>query len=336
MKGFVRGIRIIVLSILAIALGTLAAGVSGAASFVPSKPIELVTFSDPGSGVGLFGELVGSIMEKEHIIPVPMPRVYKPGGGQAIGMAYVAEKKGNPYCLGTSSNPVVVTPIIVGATKKTITHRDLAHIAIIAFDETGILVKYDSPYKTLKDLITAAKSSPPKSIKWGGTSVGSNGNMLSASLAKAAGIQFNYIPFPGGGEANVALLGGHVDVIAGQPSEIMTHIEGKTMRMLALATEERVSGSMLKDVPTLKELGYNNLIFRTFRGICAPLGLSAEAMAYYQDAVKKVTQTAAFKKYLADNNMTGTFMDSAQATKFTNDLVERVTPILIDVGVIKK
>ena len=106
--------------------------------------------------------------------------------------------------------------------------------------------------------------------------------------------------------------------------------------MLALASEERVPSAMLKDVPTIKEFGYNNISFRNLRGICAPLGLSAEAMSYYEQAVKKVAETAAFKKWVAESSMTATFLDRVQATKYTDDLVARVTPILIDLGIINK
>jgi putative tricarboxylic transport membrane protein len=206
MKVSVRNIRIIILSVLAVSVLAISPALAGAASFVPTKPIEFVCFFSPGGGSGIFAETVGSIMEKEKIVPVSMPRIYKPGGGSAVGMAYLAEKNGNPYFLGSTANPIILTPLAVTLSgRKTITHRDFTKITILAFDEMAVVVKYDSPYKNLKELIAAAKAKA-KSIKFGGTAVGSTDSLLVASLAKAAGVEFNFIAFQGGGEVNAALL----------------------------------------------------------------------------------------------------------------------------------
>jgi putative tricarboxylic transport membrane protein len=333
MKVSVRNIRIIILSILAVSVLALAPAISGAAPFVPNRPIEFVCFASPGGGSGIFAETVGSIMEKEKIVPVAMPRIYKSGGGFAVGMAYLAEKKGNPHFLGSTANPFILTPLAVTISgRKTVTHKDFTQIAILAFDEMAVVVKYDSPYKNLKELIAAAKAKP-KSVKFGGTNVGSTDSLLVASLAKAAGVQFNFIAFQGGGEVNAALLGGHIDAMSSNPTEMLPQIEGKTMRMLAVASEKRLGG--IKDLPTMKELGYN-VVFNTFRGITAPAGISPEAVAYYENAAKKLSETAAFKKYIADNDMTPTYMNSVQATKYMDDFADQATGLLRDLGIVKK
>jgi putative tricarboxylic transport membrane protein len=333
MKVSVLNIRIIILSILAVSVLALAPAISGAASFVPNRPIEFVCFASPGGGSGIFAETVGSIMEKEKIVPVAMPRIYKSGGGFAVGMAYLSEKKGNPHFLGSTANPFVLTPLAVTISgKKTVTHKDFTQITILAFDEMAVVVKYDSPYKNLNELITAAKAKP-KSIKFGGTNVGSTDSLLVASLAKAAGVEFNFIAFQGGGEVNAALLGGHIDAMSSNPTEMLPQVEGKTMRMLAVASEKRLKG--IKDLPTMKELGYN-VVFNTFRGITAPAGISADAVAYYENAAKKLSETAAFKKYIADNDMTPTYMNSVQATKYMNDFADQATGLLRELGIVKK
>jgi putative tricarboxylic transport membrane protein len=217
----IRNIRIIILSICAVSVLALDQAISGAAAFVPTRPIEFVCFASPGGGSGIFAETVGSIMEKEKIVPVAMPRIFKPGGGFAVGMAYLAEKKGNPHFLGSTANPFILTPLAVTISgRKTVTHKDFTQIAILAFDEMAVVVKYDSPYKNLKELIAAAKAKP-KSIKFGGTNVGSTDSLLVASLAKAAGVEFNFIAFQGGGEVNAALLGGHIDGMSSNPTEML-------------------------------------------------------------------------------------------------------------------
>lgn len=330
MKSSVRIIRVIVLALFAVSTVVLAADPAGAASFTPNRPIEFVIFASPGGGSSIFAETVGGIMEKEKLVPVAVPRVYKPGGSQAVGMAYLHEKKGAPFHLGSTSNSYVLAGL-TGAS-KTITHKNFTDIAILAFDEMVLIARQESPYKSFKDLIEAAKAKP-KGIKWGGSNVGGSDSILAAMIGKATGVQFNYIAFQGGGEVNAALLGGHIDIASANPTEVMPQFEGKTMRALALAAENRLSG--LKDVPTLKELGID-VIFSTFRGINAPPGISAEAVAYYQQVAKKVMETAAFKKYIADNFMTAKFLDGAQTRKFYDSFAERTGPILREFGVVKK
>ncbi len=329
MKVSVRNIRVIIFSVLAVSVLAMAPALSGAASFVPNRPIEFVIFASPGGGSSIFAETVGGIMEKEKLVPVAVPRVYKPGGSQAVGMAYLHEKKGIPYYFGSTSNSYI-TAGLTGAS-KTISHKDFTDIAILAFDEMVIMTRTESPYKTFGDLIAAAKAN--KNIKWGGSNVGGSDSILAAMIGKAAGVKFNYIAFQGGGDVNAALLGGHIDIASANPTEVMPQFEGKTMRPLALAAEVRVPE--LKDVPTLKELGIN-VVFNTFRGINAPPGIPAEAVAYYQQVAKKVMDTAAFKKYISDNFMTPKFLDGAQTRKHYDKFAQETSIILRELGVVKK
>jgi putative tricarboxylic transport membrane protein len=303
---------------------------AAAGEFKPTRPIEFVIFASPGGGSSIFAEVVGSIMEKEKLVPVPVPRIHKPGGSQSVGMAYLHEKKGSAYHFGSTSNSYVLAAL-TGAS-KTISHKNFTDIAILAFDEMVLVARTQSTFKTFKDLIEAAKAKP-KGIKWGGSNVGGSDSILAAMIGKAAGVQFNYIAFQSGGEVNAALLGGHIDIASANPTEVMPQIEGKTMRALALAADARVPG--LADVPTLKELGVD-VTFSTFRGVNAPPGMPAEAVTYYQGVLKKVMETAAFKKYIADNFMTAKYLDGAATRKFYDDFADRTGPILRELGVVKK
>ncbi len=330
MKQVARTVFLISLTLLAVSVMVPAVAVAGAADFKPTRPVEFVIFASPGGGSGNFAEVVGSIMEKEKILPVAVPRIYKPGGSQTVGMAYLHEKKGNPHYFGSTSNSYVLAAL-TGAS-KTISHKDFTDIAILAFDEMVIFVKQDSPFKTFKDLITAAKAKP-KSVKWGGSNVGGSDSILASMIGKAAGVEFNYIAFQGGGEVNASILGGHIEMASGNPTEVMPQFEGKTMRPLVLASENRVD--KLPGIPTLKELGIN-VTFSTFRGINAAPGIPAAAVKYYEAAAKKVMESAAWKKYIDDNYMTSKFMDGAQTRKFYDDFAGRSMVTLRDLGVVKK
>ncbi len=299
-------------------------------AFVPNKPIEFVIFASPGGGSSIFAETLGNIMEQHKIIPVPITRVNKPGGSQAVGMAYLASKKGSDYHWGSCS-PSYITAGLTGAS-ETITHKDFTDIAMLALDENVIFVRYESPYKTIKDLVDAAKAKP-KSVKAGGTNVGGLDSIFIHMLGKAAGVDFNYIAFQGGGDVNAAVLGGHVDFASANPAEVMPQVEGKTARILAVGSDKRLPG--LPDVPTLKESGYDCVV-QAMRGINAPPGMSEPARAYYEAAFKKVMDTAEFKKYAEENMLTPYYLNGADTRKFYDKFADMASKALVELGVVKK
>lgn len=299
-------------------------------AFVPKQPIEFVIFASPGGGSSVYAEVVGGIMEKEKLVPVAVPRVHKPGGSQSVGMAYLHEKGKSDYAFGSTSNSYV-TAALTGAS-KTISHKDFRDIAITAFDEMVVLVKYDSPYQSMKDVIDALKAKP-KGVTWGGSNVGGSDSILAAKIGKSAGVEFNYVAFQGGGEVNAALLGGHIQMASANPTEVMQQLEGKTMRAIALASEQRIE--KIKEVPTLKEEGFD-VVFNTFRGINAAPGMSDAAVKYYEDVAKKVMETAEYKKYIEDNMMTPKFLNSAETRKFYDSFAADMEAVLVELGVVKK
>lgn len=299
-------------------------------AFVPNKPVEFVIFASPGGGSSIFAETLKNIIEKYKFIPVPIATVNKPGGSQAVGMAYLASKKGSDYHWGSCS-PSYITAGLTGAS-KTVSYKDFTDISMLALDENVIFVKYDSPYKTIKDLVEAGKPKP-KGVKVGGTNVGGLDSIFVHMFGKAAGVDFNYVAFQGGGEVNAAVLGGHVDFASANPSEVMPQVEGKTMRILAVGSDKRLAG--LPDVPTLKESGYDCVV-QAMRGINAPPEMTEPARAYYEAAFKKVMDTPEFKKYTEENMMTPNYLSGAETRKFYDKFADMAEKALVELGVVKK
>ena len=141
-------------------------------------------------------------------------------------------------------------------------------IAGLAIDEQLIVVKADSPFKTIEDVVAAAKQRPG-AITIGGTATGQEDQMCNRIFERAAGIQLRYIPFNSGGEVITALLGGHTELSWANPSEFFPQWEAKLVRPLVVARETRLS--KFSDVPTFKERKLD-VTFRMFRGIAAPRG----------------------------------------------------------------
>ncbi len=172
-----------------------------------------------------------------------------PGGSGAISFAYVAGKKGDPYFMLTAVTSFLTTPIL---RKSTITYKDFTPLANFAFDEYMLMVKGDSKYKTVKDVVAFAKANPKK-MTVGGTQLGSSDSVCSYLLEKAAGVQLNYIVFNSGGEVNAALMGGHIDLAVSNPGEALELAKANKVRLLGVYAEKRLAGA--PDVPTLKEQG---------------------------------------------------------------------------------
>jgi putative tricarboxylic transport membrane protein len=193
-------------------------------------------------------------------------------------------------------------------------------------------VKADSPYKTIKDLIDDAKKKPGQ-IKTGGTYAPGTDALISHMVEKAAGVKFNYIPFKSGGEAMVALLGGNLDMFYPNPGEALAQMEAKKVRILAVASEKRLTGA--PDIPTLRELGIN-ASFQQVRSIAAPKDLSPEAVRYYEDLFRKLAESKWWKeKYIHENMLTWDYKNSAETMALWDSNNEFCARTMKEMGVIK-
>ena len=299
-----------------------------AQSFKPTRPIEFVSHTGPGGGNDVLARRIALIAEQEKLLPVRFQVVNKPGGGSVTAMTYMVEKKGEPHTIAAFANTWVTAPMTSPEAK--VTMHDLTPIVRLVTEPAVVAVKADSPYKTLKDFIDAAKKNPGK-LKQSGGSPMSRDSVTRHMLQKVTGAQWAFISFPGGGERIAALLGGHVDLMIVEPQEAGEHIRNGNMRVIAQVSERRLAA--YPNVPTLREAGFNVPNYAVVRGIVGPPGMSREAVAYYEDFFARLVQTAAWKKYLEENFFDDAFQRSGDFTKFLAEFTERVRPILTDAGV---
>jgi putative tricarboxylic transport membrane protein len=310
----------------AAALCALAAG--EASAFKPTRPVEVVVHTGPGGGSDLLARAVATMMEKEKLLPVRMQVVNKPGGGSAVAAAYLAEKKGDPNTIGFFTGVWLTTPLT--AQNASVTLRDLTPVARLVLEPALIAVKADSPYRTLRDFVAAAKQKPGE-LKQSGGSITSRDNVVRELLQKETGAHWAYISFPGGGERLAALLGGHVQMMVIEPAEAGEHIRAGTLRVLAQVSDSRLPG--FPGVPTLKEAGFDIPAVPQVRGVVAPPGIPAENVAYWEDAFRRLTLTASWKKFLEENQFEDGYQNAADLAKFYDDFTARMRAILKEAGV---
>jgi putative tricarboxylic transport membrane protein len=310
---------------LAVALG--AAG-SAAAQWKPVKPVEMIVHTGPGGGSDLLARAVATMMEKEKLVPVRMQVVNKPGGNGAVAAAAIAEKKDDPHTLGFITSVWIANALTTSEAKITV--HDLKPIAQLMLEPAVFAVRADSPYRTLKEFVEAAKAKPGQ-LKQSGGSITSRDNIIRQTLQHATGTKWAFVSFPGGGERLAALLGGHVDIMVIEPQEAGEQVRAGKLRVLAQLSEKRLPG--YPDAPTLKEAGFDVTPTPQIRAVVAPPGMPADAAAYWEGRFAALRETPSWKKYIHDNQLEESFLPGAQLRTSITDIERQLREQFVQAGV---
>lgn len=298
-----------------------------AATFEPTKPIEAVVHTGPGGGSDIFARAIAELMQKEKTISQRMQVVNKSGGGSAVAMSYLAEKKGDTHTIGYFTGVWVTNPLTTAAAKVMIS--DLTPIVRLVLEPAVFAVKADSPYKTMKDFIEAAKKNPNQ-LKQSGGSITGRDNLVRLVIEKATGAKWVFVSFPSGGERIANLLGGHVDAMVIEPQEAGEHIKAGNMRVIAALTDKRLPS--FPNVPTLKEQGIDVPVIPQARGILAPPAVPKDVVQYWDGIFDRFAKTASWKQYLEQNQFEDGYLKGPPLNKFFDDLTVQMREVLKEAG----
>jgi putative tricarboxylic transport membrane protein len=299
-----------------------------AAQWKPTRPVEVVVHTGPGGGNDVLARAIAQMMEKEKLLPVRMLVVNKPGGNGAVAAAFLKEKQGDVHTIGFITSVWIATPLV--SKEAQVTLHDLQPIARLMLEPAVIVVRADSPYKTLGQFIDAAKAKPGQ-LKQSGGSLTSRDNLVHQALQAHTGAKWAYVSFPGGGERVAALLGGHVDMMVIEPQEAGEQIRAGKLRAIAQIADHRLPG--YPGVPTMKEAGFDVALAPQIRGAVAPPGVPKEVVAYWEDRFARLVQTPSWKKYLADNQVEEGYQDAADFAKSIDAIEKQLRPQLEQAGV---
>ena len=169
------------------AIGAVFSNLAWSQEFKPSRQIEAVVHTGPGGGSDLLARAIAEMLQKEKLISQRMQVVNKSGGGSAVAMSYLAEKKGDPHTIGFFTGVWVTNPLTT--TEATVTVKDLTPIVRLMLEPAVVAVKADSPYKNMKDFIEAAKKNPNQ-LRQSGGSVTGRDNLMRLLIQKATGTQW--------------------------------------------------------------------------------------------------------------------------------------------------
>jgi len=319
--------RSILLSITVAVIMVLSAGLARSQEFKPSKQIEAVVHTGPGGGSDLLARAIADLLQKEKLIPQRMQVVNKPGGGPAVAMSYLTEKKGETHTIGFFTGVWVTNPLTT--VEANVTVKDLTPIVRLVLEPAVIAVKADSPYKNMKDFIDAAKKNP-KQLAQSGGSITSRDNLMRLLIQKATGTQWNFISFPSGGERLSNLLGGHVQMMVIEPQEAGEQIRAGNLRVIASLTEKRLAS--LPNVPTIKEQGIDVPLIPQARGVLAPPAVPREVVQYWEGVFERLEKSATWKQYLEQNQFEDGYLKGPPLNKFFDDLTVQMREVLKEAG----
>lgn len=303
-------------------------GSASAADKFPSKRITYKICFNPGGESDITARFQEAALKKALGVDVAI--TYQIGGGGALCWADLVQTKPDGYTIAGHNLPHTVTqPMEMGnAGYKTL---DLKQIYMFESTPNMLLVRNDSPYKTLKDFVEAAKKLPAGVFTVGGSGTSSANDLGTSMLNKAAGIKLTYIPFGGTGSAIPALLGSHVTALMSY-STMGVQYKGK-FRALAIASEERMD--VLPDVPTFKEQGYD-IVEGAYRGVAAPPGTPDEIVKILADAFEKVMKDPEVRKKMDQNAFKTEFMGPEASLALVKKKMVEYETIMKELGRIKK
>ncbi|RYX93307.1 MAG: tripartite tricarboxylate transporter substrate binding protein [Comamonadaceae bacterium] len=248
----------------------------------PSRTIRMIIPSTPGGGTDFTGRQISTkLSEMNNWQVVPDNR---PGAGTALGLAEAAKSKPEGYDLVIAqSDNVTLIPLLMKVAYDPI--KDLTPIALAAVTPLIVIVKDDSPYKTLADLIKAAKAEPGK-LSYGTSGTGGGVHVAMELLQLTAGCKMQHVPYKGSTPALADLMGGHLSFAGSSISSAATLIQSGKIRALAVTSAKR--NASLPEVPTVAEFGYKDFNAISFYGVMGPAGMPAPVVARLNADINKI------------------------------------------------
>jgi len=265
----------------------------------PDRPIQLMVAFPPGGSTDVAARVVAAIAEKA--IGQPIVVVNKGGAGGQVGWTELVRQKPDGYYIGFINLPATNTVILDPERRAIFTEKDFTPIINQVLDPGVIWVRADSPYKTLQDLIDAAKKSPG-TIRAATTGILSDDHLAILMTEEAApGAKFRLVHLEGGAAQFKEIMAGNIDVAFDNVGSIVKRVQSGEVR--ALAVMDDVRSKFLPDVPITKEIGYPTVLSNSTRGIAGPKGMPAPLVAKLRDVLKKAMEDPEHVKKLEEQGI---------------------------------
>ncbi|CAG1003615.1 hypothetical protein BURK1_03054 [Burkholderiales bacterium] len=323
----------------ALAVGVFAAQPAAHAAWEPTKPVEFVVPAGTGGGADQMARFVQGMVAKHNLMKQPLIVVNKSGGAGAEGFLEVKGARGDPHKIIITLSNLFTTPLATGVPFN---WKDLTPVAMLALDEFVLWVNAESPYKTTADYVNALRAGNPGQYKMAGTGSKQEDQIITVALEKFVGKKMTYVPFKGGGDVAVQLVGKHVDSTVNNPIEAIAHWRSGALRPLCVFDSQpmpypaKVTATMSwQDIPTCKSAGLD-VEYVMLRGIFMASGVSQEQVDFYIDLFKKVRALPEWKKYTEDAAFNTTFMTGREYVDWVAKTENRHRELMQEAGFLAK
>ena len=299
----------------------------------PEKPVEIIIGTSAGGPQDRTGRLVQRVLQERKLVEPPVAVVNKPGGGGAVGLAYLAQHPGDAHHMMIVAQPLLANQI---AGRSKLSYADFTPLAVLGVEYVCIVVRTESPIQGARELIDRLRKDPGSLSVAVGTALGNATHSSFAHAMKVAGVdikKMRSVVFNSGGESMTAVLGGHVDAAAGSVSTVLSLVRAGRVRVIAVGAPKRWMGEFAS-APTWKELGVESAL-DLWRGLAGPKGMSALQVAFWDAALARVVKDEEWRKDLDSNLMDNVYKNSAETLKHWQTEYEEVKTILTDLGLAK-
>ncbi|HRF08693.1 MAG TPA: tripartite tricarboxylate transporter substrate binding protein [Xanthobacteraceae bacterium] len=306
------------LFVAAAALGFALSGTAANAQWEPQRPVEIVVPAGTGGGADQMARAIQGIVAKHNLMKQPMIVVNKAGGAGSEGFLDVKGSAGNPHKLIITLSNLFTTPL---GTNQPFSYKDFTPVAMLALDEFVLWVNAEKPYKTVKEFLDAAKKG---GFKIAGTGSRQEDQIVTAAIEKAAGVKFTYVPYRGGGEVAVQLVGNHADATVNNPIEAVSHWRGGKLRPLCvfdakpLPYDQKIAGDLAwSSIPTCKSQGLD-VEYVMLRGFFMTPNATEDQVKFYVDLFRKVRETPEWKELMNNGAFNTTFMTGKEYVEWVS------------------
>jgi putative tricarboxylic transport membrane protein len=323
----------------AVVLGLFGLAAPAQAAWEPTKAVEFVVPAGTGGGADQMARLIQGIVIKHKLMKEPLIVVNKSGGAGAEGFLEIKGAKGDPHKIVVTLSNLFTTPLATGVPFN---WRDMTPVSMMALDQFVLWVNAESAHKTAKDYLAAVKAAGPNKMKMGGTGSKQEDQIITAGIEQATGTKFIYVPFKGGGEVAVQLVGKHIDSTVNNPIEAVAQWRAGQLRALCVFDDKRMpykakvtDAQSWADIPTCKESGVPTE-YLMLRGVFMPPGVSKEQTDFYVNLLKKVRDTPEWKDYMEKGALNQTVMSGEEFGKWLGTAENRHRELMKEAGFLAK
>lgn len=301
-----------------------------AQTWEPTRPVAFIVGSAAGGGIDLTARVLQRLLEQGRLVKSPVVVINKPGAGNSVAWQYLNERGGDGHAIAVGTANLASNPVMG---KTLLGHRDITPLALLFDDYFILMVRSDSPLKTMADVKQRLQKDPAGLAIGFGPGVGAGTHIAAAMSVRAMGIDVKkgrFIPYRNAGEAVAGMLSGEIDVVSGTAVTAPPFLGSGRVRALGVIAPQRLSGA-LAHVATVKEQGVD-VDFVNWRGVVGPKNMGKEQAAFWVRAMGEISRSEAWQKELARSFWKVNFKTGAELDGFLQEQERSFRAIWAEIG----